>query len=413
MNNMDSNTISEILVVILGIMSFVLMILVITFIILKSKQKSKNKIKNSEIVFDKKSDKSKNEGEKKQVNTQYSKESIMNFIEFDKIEDNMIVQKKGKRYLMVVECQGVNYDLMSKMEKTSVEEGFQQFLNTLRHPIQIYIQTRTVNLEQSIIKYKERVKIEEDKYNKMVYEYRRAKESGAYSEQDIEKFIFEITRQKNLLEYSKDIVANTEKMSLNRNILNKRYYIIVPYFSEESIDEKYDLKEIQNMAFSELYTKAQSIIRTLTACSITGKILSSEELIDLLYVAYNRDDSEIFGIDKAIKSGYNNLYSISQDVYEKKIKALDEEINRRAMDLANRNIEQAKSELQRKAENKEANLEDLVKKMAEVILNENKQYIGEDVVIKAIEDLKNEEGGTKENEEVKKTTRGRKKSTIK
>ena len=56
---------------------------------------------------------------------------------------------------MAIECQGVNYDLMSQIEKVSVEEGFQQFLNTLRHPIQIYIQTRTVNLENSISTYKE------------------------------------------------------------------------------------------------------------------------------------------------------------------------------------------------------------------------------------------------------------------
>ena len=39
---------------------------------------------------------------------------------------------------MVLECQGVNYDLMSDMERTSVEQGFIQFLNTLRTEIQIY-----------------------------------------------------------------------------------------------------------------------------------------------------------------------------------------------------------------------------------------------------------------------------------
>ena len=92
----------------------------------------------------------------------------MNFMEFDKVEDNMIVQKKGKRYLMVVECQGVNYDLMSNIEKVAVEEGFQQFLNTLRHPIQIYIQTRTINLESSISNYKAKVKEIEDKYRRMM-----------------------------------------------------------------------------------------------------------------------------------------------------------------------------------------------------------------------------------------------------
>ena len=71
-----------------------------------------------------------------------NKQSIFNFMEFDTVRDNMIIQKNGARYLMVIECQGINYDLMSGVEKTSVEEGFVQFLNTLRHPVQIYIQTR-------------------------------------------------------------------------------------------------------------------------------------------------------------------------------------------------------------------------------------------------------------------------------
>ena len=49
----------------------------------------------------------------------YTAEPIMDFMEFEKIEDNMIIQKNGK-YLMVVECQGINYDLMSEMEKVAV-----------------------------------------------------------------------------------------------------------------------------------------------------------------------------------------------------------------------------------------------------------------------------------------------------
>lgn len=73
---------------------------------------------------------------------QQDKQSIFNFMEFDTVRDNMIIQRKGKRYLMVIECQGINYDLMSGAEKTGVEEGFVQFLNTLRYQIQIYVQTR-------------------------------------------------------------------------------------------------------------------------------------------------------------------------------------------------------------------------------------------------------------------------------
>ncbi len=80
-------------------------------------------------------------------------------MEFDTVEDNMISTKNGGKYvIMVVECQGINYDLMSEVEKNAVEEGFIQFLNTLRHPIQIYTQTRTINLESSIQTYRDKVK---------------------------------------------------------------------------------------------------------------------------------------------------------------------------------------------------------------------------------------------------------------
>ena len=148
MNNED--TISQILLIVLGVMVCIFVILVTIFVVLKTREKIKEK------------DNIKSKSNKKNTTTKtstasYNKQSVINFMEFEKIEDNMIIQKKGKKYLMVVECQGVNYDLMSKMEKISVEEGFQQFLNTLRHPIQIYIQTRTISLESSLATYKEKI----------------------------------------------------------------------------------------------------------------------------------------------------------------------------------------------------------------------------------------------------------------
>ena len=138
---MSNDTLSQILVLVLGVMIFILMILLITFLILKVKISKKEKVP----VKKEENNKEKNKSNTKTSIT-YNKQSIMDFMEFEGVEDNMIIQKNGRRYLMVVECQGVNYDLMSRVEKVSVEEGFQQFLNTLRHPIQIYIQTRTVNL---------------------------------------------------------------------------------------------------------------------------------------------------------------------------------------------------------------------------------------------------------------------------
>ena len=397
MNDINANTLSELLSIVLGIFIFILIVLVVILVILKSRDIRTKKVIQTD---DNMKDKNKNTKENKHETefTQYNKQSIYDFMEFEKIEDNMIIQKNGKRYLMVIECQGINYDLMSKFEKIGVEEGFQQFLNTLRHPIQIYIQTRTVNLEGSIARYKEKIKEIEDRYNKMQYQYNRMLESDTYTQAEIDEYWFELTKQRNLLEYGKDIVMNTEKMSLNKNILNKKYFIIIPYFAEENT-EKYDKEEIKNMAFSELYTNAQSLIRALSSCSIMGKILSSEELVELLYVAYNRDDSEVFGVDKIMMSGYEDLYSTSEDVYKKKIKELDKIINDRAIDLANETIQKVKSRQQQMAEDKEDNLDELIRKMATLVIEENQSYLGIDVAEDAIQEIENEEGG-EDNEEV-------------
>lgn len=406
MNNMDDNMVTSILIIVLMIMFFILMVLSITFVILKLKQKM-SQSNNDNINLNK--PKPSNTKKKTAIDNSYSKQSIMDFMEFDDIQDNMIIQKSGKRFLMVVECQGVNYDLMSQMEKVAVEEGFQQFLNTLRHPIQIYIQTRSVNLESSISTYQSRLKDIEDKLNKMQYRYDQMKESNSYTEEQLEKYFYEITKQKNLYEYGKDIISNTEKMNKNKNVLTKNYYIVVPYYSEEAGDEKYDNEEIKNMAFSELYTKSQAIIRTLSACSVGGRILNSRELIDLLYVAYNRDEAETYGIDKAIRAGYNELYSTSRDVFEKKINALDKEIEDRAIDLANKKVDRAKSILEENAEKKEENIDEFVENLARIILQENEDYLGKEVTQLAL----NDEGGEGANEKVKKSTRGRKKKSDK
>lgn len=134
---------------------------------------------------------------------------------------------------MVVECQGINYDLMSEMEKTAVEEGFIQFLNTLRHPIQIYIQTRTVNLNDSIQKYKASVNEIEMELNKKQIEYNTIKKSSAYSKEQIDNAFYELTKKKNLYEYGKDLVKDTEKISLNKNVLLKNIILLFLIFQKK------------------------------------------------------------------------------------------------------------------------------------------------------------------------------------
>lgn len=393
---MSSDEITNMLSTILVIMISVLIILTIVYIVLKMKTKPKNQNKETMITSNNKKtiDKS--------IPVSYNKQSIFSFMEFDKIEDNMIIKKNGNNFLMVVECQGVNYDLMSGLEKNSVEQGFIQFLNTLRYPIQIYVQTRTVNLESGIIKYKERVNEIKDKLIRKQIEYSR-KEGMGYSKEELNKAKLEVVREQNLYEYGVDVIDNTERMSLNKSILRRHYYVIISYTPEDMNSSNFGKDEIRNMAFSDLYTKAQSIISALGVCGVNGKILDSNELAELLYIAYNRDEAEIYELDKALNAGYDELYSTAPDVLLKRMVEIDKKIEKEANELANKAVLEATAEREeeRKVRQKENEMDDLINEMAKFIIEENQNLIGKEVADKAKEKVQKRKTRTKkENKEV-------------
>lgn len=406
---MNNNQMINLLTILLGIMIGILVILCIVFLVLKVKS-NKPKPKQKQ---EKKKEISKKED---RIATQtYNKESIFKFMEFDEIKDNMIVQKDGKRYLMVIECQGINYDLMSGLEKNSVEQGFLQFLNTLRYPIQIYIQTRTVNLGSSINAYKERVDDISKQYANKQIEYNQKVRSGQYSERELQKEKYELLRERNLYEYGVDIINNTERMSLNKNILSKHYYVIIPYYPEEASSGDYSKDELANIAFSELYTKAQSIVSSLSVCGINSKILDSTELAELLYVAYNRDESETFSLRRALNSGYEDLYTTAPDVLDKRMKELDVKIEEDAIRKANEAVYDVieENQKQKRVKQKEAELDKLIDQMAKALIEENKRSLGNDVAESAIEKIDNDskkktkekEGGEEDGKKTKTTRR--------
>ena len=384
---MSNDEILNLLTIVLIIMITIFCILSVIFIALKVKKDGK-KVEN--VVKDKNK---KNEEKTKIITPQnYTKHSIFDFMEFDKIDDNMIVQKDGKRYIMVINCQGINYDLMSGLEKNSVEQGFLQFLNTLRYPIQLYVQTRTVNLTKSINTYRQKTDEISREYVTKQMEYNQKLRSGQYDKQELEKERFELIRQRNLYEYGLDIVNNTERMSLNKNILSKYYYIVLSYYPEEAANSNFDKSELSSIAFSELYTKSQAIISSLAVCDVKGRILNSEELAELLYIAYNRDESEIFDLRKSLEAGYEDLYSTAPDVLDKKIKELDIKIEQEAIKKANETIFNVMEENQKaKAiKQKEEELDSLINQMATILIEENKRSVGEEVAEKAIEKINNE-----------------------
>ena len=384
---MNNDNIVQLLVLLVGGIFILIITLIFILVCLNIKEKKKIKAKLKE-------EEGKSQVKKSQVI--YTPESIFDFMEFEKIEDNMIIQKDGK-YLMVVECQGINYDLMSEMEKVSVEQGFISFLNTLRHPIQIYIQTRTINLERSIEGYKNKLRDIETKYNSLEVGYENLLKNKSVSSNEIEKAKYELVKQKNLKEYTADIIRDIEKQSLNKSILSKKYYVIIPCYKSEIAIGDFDQTEIKNMAFSELYTRARAVMNSLFSCQVMGKILDSEELMELLYIAYNRDESDLFWLEKMKQAGFLELYSTAPDVLDKKVKLLDKQIEQESINLANKKVNEARREREIEVLEKEKNKEKIVKEKAKEVLARNKKYVGEEIAKKAISKL---EEDTKENKEM-------------
>lgn len=380
---------------------FMIMVLLIAIYIYLMKPKAPREKREQEHIIE-----SEEEGKKKieqnygKFTTNLTRESIFDFMEFEEIVDNMIVRKNGTQYIMVLQCNGVNYDLMSEQEKISVEEGFVQFLNTLRFPIQLYIQSRTLNLRDIIEEYKARVDNLTIEIDRLDARIAQAKSQGNRALR--EKLEFEKKRKINILEYGISITDYVEKLSSNKNVLQQRTYVVVSYYSAEiggGLD-KFSKEEIYNMCFSELYTRCQNISSALATSQITSSILDSEELAELLYIAYNRDEAELLQLSKALDSQYDALYSTGKDVLKKKQEKLDQEISLAAIDMATDSILKADKRKQIEELEIQINKEEKIKQKASELLDNYKDQLDKRVFKYAKEEIEN--SGSKKEEEAKK-----------
>ncbi len=319
----------------------------------------------------------------------FSKHDVMKFMEFDKIEDDMIIQENGNKFVMVLRCQGINYDLMSETEMLAVEEGFSNFLNTLKYPIQLYVQARSLNLEESINSYKERLGLLNDDYMKAENAAYNMKRANKLTLKEKEAIDFEVRKKKILLEYGADIINYVEKMSLNRNILQRKYYVVVSYYAAElGLATNFTKEEAHDLAYSELYTRCRSIASALQPCGVESSIMKSDELAEMLYIAYNKDDADVFNIKKAIDNGFYRLYSTAQDVMEKKQIAIDNAVREQAVVEAELALKKAVERLRKTNDiTYEEELNDSAKSQAMQLILDNSDQFDPTIVDMALTDL--------------------------
>lgn len=200
--------------------------------------------------------------------------STQNSLQFAEIRDGMVIMTDGT-FRAVVACQSINFDLMSSREREGVEYSYQNFLNSLHHPVQIFIRSQRVDISPYIDKL---VGLRRDQDNMLL---------GVLMD-DYINFI--------------DILAQ------EANIMDKSFYIVVPFFPEG------DLNNLKNQAkgfFGKLrstpttvttiddasYEKAKTEINNRTESVIAGLFqmgvhsvrLNTTELSELYYNFYNPD----------------------------------------------------------------------------------------------------------------------------
>lgn len=200
--------------------------------------------------------------------------STQNSLQFAEIRDGMVIMTDGS-FRAVVACQSINFDLMSTREREGVEYSYQNFLNSLNHPIQILIRSQRVDISPYIDKL---ANLRRDQDNMLL---------GVLMD-DYINFI--------------DILAQ------EANIMDKSFYIVVPFFPEGDLN---NLKSQAKGFFGKLrsnaatvttidsvsYEKAKNEINNRTEGVISGLFqmgvhslrLNTTELSELYYNFYNPD----------------------------------------------------------------------------------------------------------------------------
>jgi len=203
--------------------------------------------------------------------------STQNLLNIAEVRDGIVIMNDGS-FRSVIMVKSINFDLMSPQEQEGVEFSYQQFLNSLFFPVQIFVRSQKVDLAPYIQKL-DKIRAEHD--NMLL-----------------------ALLMDDYLDYIDNLAAST-------NIMDKHFYVVVPYFpKEEKIKPLSSSKNILDGVFglfnspqthlvidenkledakTELRNRVQAAMSGLSQCGIQGLPLDTQELIELYYGVYNPD----------------------------------------------------------------------------------------------------------------------------
>lgn len=203
--------------------------------------------------------------------------STQNSLLLSELRDNMLIMGDGS-FRAVVACQSINFDLMSSREREGVEFSYQNFLNALYFPIQIFVRSQRVDI-------------------------------GPYLDR------LEDTRrsQDNMLlgVLMDDYIQFIDILSQEANIMDKSFFIVIPFFPSGDLSnvveqgkglfsklfpnpsKSVSVTRIDQVTYEkakdEIKNRVDSVVSGLAQVGVPAVQLKTKELGELYYNVYNPD----------------------------------------------------------------------------------------------------------------------------
>jgi len=216
-----------------------------------------------------------------------------NSLLLSELREGMVIMADGS-FRAVIACKSINFDLMSAREREGVEFSYQNFLNALYFPIQIFIRSQRVDIGPYIDRLE-----------------------GIRRGQD--NMLLNVLMD--------DYIQFIDALAQDANIMDKSFFIVVPFFpagdagkvmeqgkglfdkffggSKATAITKID-KASYEKAKDEIKNRVDSVISGLLQVGIQATPLNTKELGELYYNVYNPDTAvrEPLGDFNSVTSTY-------------------------------------------------------------------------------------------------------------
>ena len=217
--------------------------------------------------------------------------SSQNSLALSEVRDNIVVMADGS-IRAVVACQSINFELMSNAEREGIEFSYQNFINSLSHPIQILIRSQRIDIAPYIDKL---VNIRSSQDNMLL----------------------------NVI--MDEYIGFIDALAQEANIMQKSFYVVIPYYPAGDASSLMDQgkgffgkilnpggnrvtkidKPTYLKAKEEIHKRVEGIMSGLFQIGIQCVQLNTKQLGELYYNFYNPDTAV-----REPLGNFNNLTSI-------------------------------------------------------------------------------------------------------